>query len=84
MSTLFSANLRNQRIKQGIKQTKIAELLSVQPRAVRYYEAGEREPNIESINKLCRYFNISADYLLGLTDEPRPLREENTSNDQEQ
>jgi transcriptional regulator with XRE-family HTH domain len=32
------------------------------------WEQGYREPNIDSIKKLCEIFEISADYLLGLSD----------------
>ena len=36
-------------------------------------EIVESSPGIDSIVKLARFFNVSADYLLGLTDEQRPL-----------
>ena len=36
-------------------------------------EIVESSPGIDSIVKLARYFNVSADYLLGLTDERKPL-----------
>lgn len=36
-------------------------------------EIAESSPGVDSIAKLARYFNVSADYLLGLTDERRPL-----------
>lgn len=35
-------------------------------------------PSTDSIAKLARYFNVSADYLLGLTDEPKPLSSNQT------
>ena len=59
------------RQKSNIKQTAIAEMLGVLPRTIRFYESGEREPNIESIKKLANFFNVSADYLLGLSDNPQ-------------
>ena len=39
-------------------------------------ENGRKETTMEKLAVLCRHYNISADYLLGLTDEPRPLRDE--------
>lgn len=36
-------------------------------------EIVEVKPSTDSITKLARYFNVSADYLLCLTDEPKPL-----------
>jgi len=34
------------------------------------YKSGKSKPSIESICKIAQYFNISTDYLLGLTDIP--------------
>ncbi len=34
------------------------------------YEYGTRKPTSDIIIKLCNYFNVSADYLLGLSDDP--------------
>lgn len=39
----------------------------------------ESSPGVDSIAKLARYFNVSADYLLGLTDDRRPLMETATT-----
>ena len=39
-------------------------------------ENGRKGTTMEKLAVLCRHYNISADYLLGLTDEPRPLRDE--------
>ena len=36
-------------------------------------EIVEVKPSTDSITKLARYFNVSADYLLCLTDKPKPL-----------
>ncbi len=36
-------------------------------------EIAESSPGVDSIAKLASYFNVSSDYLLGLTDERRPL-----------
>jgi transcriptional regulator with XRE-family HTH domain len=38
-------------------------------RALRYYETDDRNPGSDAVIKLCRYFNISADWLLGLSDD---------------
>lgn len=39
-----------------------------------YYERGEREPNLTSLSALADYFNVSADYLLGRSNNPAPFR----------
>ena len=63
----FADRLKELRQKTNVKQTVIAELLGVLPRTVRFYESGEREPNIENIKKLADFFNVSTDYLMGRT-----------------
>jgi len=44
----------------------------VSPSSLSLYLSGQREPTKEAIIKLATYFNVSTDYLLGLTDDPRP------------
>ena len=33
------------------------------------YERGEKEPTVSTLKKIVQFFNVSADYLLGLSDE---------------
>ena len=54
-------------------QKQVAKDIGLSERAYQDLEYGTFKPNYENIIKLCRYFNVSADYLLGLSDEPRPL-----------
>jgi Predicted transcriptional regulators len=65
--SVFSDRLKELRLNTGKQQKDIAEYMGVLPRTIRFYESGEREPNIESINKLADFFGVSADYLLGRT-----------------
>ena len=67
MST-FSARLQQVRQERGFSRKEIAEILQVTPRAYQYYEEGKREPDYDKLILLARHLNISADYLLGLTD----------------
>ena len=67
MST-FSARLQQVRQERGFSRKEIAEVLQVTPRAYQYYEEGNREPDYDKLILLARHLNISADYLLGLTD----------------
>lgn len=68
MST-FSARLQQVRQERGFSRKEIAEILQVTPRAYQYYEEGKREPDYDKLILLARHLNISADYLLGLTDK---------------
>lgn len=52
----------------NLSQSDIATLFSISRDAYGRYERGDREPKIDFIVSFCRHFDISADYLLGLTD----------------
>ena len=51
-------------------QRDLSEYLEITTLAYQRYEYGDREPNFDKVIKLCNYFNVSADYLLGLSDDP--------------
>lgn len=60
-------NLKELRKKRNLSQTQVAEALGISLRAYQNYEYNQREPNIEMINKLADYFNVTTDKLLGRT-----------------
>lgn len=67
----FSDRLKSLRRENNILQKDLAMLLKVTPRAIRNYENGSHEPCYDSLIKLADYFNVSLDYLLGRTDNPK-------------
>lgn len=52
----------------NVKQKELAQVLGVKDNIISYFCSGTRKPNIEQIIKMAKYFNVSTDYLLGLTD----------------
>lgn len=54
-------------------QRELAEKVNVTEVTISRYLSGERKPRIEIIHKIAKYFNVSVDYLLGLTDVPYKL-----------
>ena len=66
--------LKELRINAGYTQTELAELLGMEQTNYSQYERGIKNLGSKTIKKLCIIYNISADYLLELIDEPRPLR----------
>ncbi len=66
--SLFSERIRALREDRDLNQTDIAEILGTNQRKISRLETGDCEPNIEDIKNYCIYFNISADFLLGLSD----------------
>ena len=51
---------------KGVSQKEVAEAIGVTISAYSNYEQGLREPSNQILVNICRYFNVSADYLLGL------------------
>lgn len=51
-------------------QKEIADQLCMNLQVYRRYEKGEREIPAWAVAKLAAYYGTSADYLLGLTDDP--------------
>ena len=67
---LFAERLKEVRTSNKVTQKMMAQFLEIQPNAYQMYEYGKREPNYATLIKLCTYFNVSSDYLLGLSDNP--------------
>lgn len=67
---IFSRRLRQCRQAQHKSQKEIAVYLRISERAYQHYEAGTREPNLDMLVKISYCFNVSLDYLCGITDEP--------------
>ena len=70
----FKDILRELREEKEISQTELGNELHMSQRKISYLENGETEPSIHDLKNICRYFNISADYLIGLTDAYRKLK----------
>lgn len=52
----------------GKTQVEIAKALNVTKQCVNDYKTGKSVPSLETLYSLCKYLDVSADYLLGLTD----------------
>ena len=59
--------IRNLREDNDLKQKDVAAILGVSQRVYSNYECGQTELSINLIIKLANYYNVSTDYLLGLT-----------------
>lgn len=70
---MFFQRLRDLREDKDLTQKDIAILLkTTQPQYARY-ETGERELPMHHFITLARFYNVSLDYLAGLTNDPKPL-----------
>ncbi len=61
--------LRILRNEKNIGQNYLAEQLGMSNASISYWETGKQEPSAEAIFKLARYFDVTADYLLGLSED---------------
>ncbi len=66
----FPIKLKETRIKNQHSQKQVAEGIGISETLYQKYEYGKTKPAYDVIIKLCDYFDISADYLLGRTDNP--------------
>lgn len=70
---MYNATLIGERIKKlrgNTSQEKCAQALGISRGALSFYENGDRKPDAEILYKMCKYFSVSADYLIGITDNP--------------
>lgn len=65
---MYSTRIKELRKEKGLSQKELAEILKVDFRTISFWETGRYEPNINQIIILCDFFNVSADYLLGIKD----------------
>ena len=63
--------LKELRKKRKISQVKLAIDLNLNQNSISRYETGEREADYKTLIAIADYFQVSIDYLLGRTDNPR-------------
>lgn len=68
LAKLFGYNLRKLRNEKGISQQALSNELQISKAALSYYENGQRVPDIDTLKKVAVYFNVSADFMLGLSE----------------
>ncbi len=64
----FGEKLKELRIEKGLTQKELATELGNAQSAIFYWETNKQEPTISALKKLCKFFEVSADYFLGLED----------------
>ena len=64
----FRFILKELRREKGLSQKKLAELIGSNNSSVCDWECGRSEPSLFYLVKLCKTLEVSADYLLGISD----------------
>ncbi|HOJ36360.1 MAG TPA: helix-turn-helix transcriptional regulator [Clostridiales bacterium] len=73
MSSEFGSRLTSLRHERGVSQKEVAEALGVSQALLSHYEKGIRECGLDFIRKASNYYDVTADYLLGLSENRRGL-----------
>ena len=66
----YRERIRNVREDRDFTQAEIGKLLNKSQQGYNHIEAGRAELKIEDQVTLCRFYDLSADYLIGLVDKP--------------
>lgn len=64
----FAKRIRELRIEHKLTQKELAHNLNVLARTISYWEQGRQECDFSTLIKIAKYFNVSIDFLLGLSD----------------
>ena len=70
----YRTRIRNMREDHDMTQEQVGKLLKKSQQGYNHIEAGRAELKIEDLALLCKFYNVSADYIIGLTDEIKPLK----------
>ena len=69
----YRARLKALREDRDLTQAELGTVLQKSQQGYNHIEAGRAELKIDDLVKLCRFYQVSSDYIIGLTDDPSPL-----------
>ena len=69
----FHLRLKQLRQKKGLTQGELAGILGLKPTAISNYESNRNEPSFEKLIALSKEFDVTCDYLLGVSDSALPI-----------
>jgi transcriptional regulator with XRE-family HTH domain len=73
VNKILMERIKSRRKSLKFSQEKLAKEAGSTQQEISYYENGDREPSIQSLARLAIGLKVSADWLLGLSDDPPPL-----------
>ncbi len=69
MNLTFGEKIKALREDMDLNQTQLGEKVNLSQRKISYIECGKFEPNLDDIIVFCKFFKVSANYLLGLPED---------------
>lgn len=77
----FASRIKKLRTAIGLSQRALVAELGVSQQAYQCYETGRKTPSLDVLLRIARFFGVSLDYLLGLSDDQHlPRMDEETKN----
>ena len=70
---IFCIRLKKVRKARGEQQVDLAAAIGIAQTQISAIENGKQGTSFDKLAAICQHYNVSADYMLGLIDEPRPL-----------
>ena len=70
----YRERIKNIREDKDLTQAEIGKLLHKSQQGYNHIEAGRAELKIDDLIKLCQFYNLSADYIIGLTNTPKSYK----------
>ena len=67
--SVVAERIKALQMERNIGQNLLAKELNVSNASISYWENAKQEPSAQAIYKLAKYFDVSADYLLGITND---------------
>lgn len=68
---IFAERLEELRIKKGITTVQLSREIGVSKQAISQFEKAANYPHVNTLTALADYFDVSLDYLVGRSDDPK-------------
>ena len=68
---MYGKRIKELRIERGYTQQELAEILHTSQKTISKYELDSTDLSTIMIERICKFFDISSDYLLGISDLPK-------------
>ncbi len=70
----YRTRIKALREDNDLTQAFVGKILQKSQQGYNHIEGGRAELKIEDLVTLCKFYNVTADYIVGLTDNPKPLK----------
>jgi len=68
----YRTRMKNIREDRDLTQSEVGEVINKSQQGYNHIETGRAELKIDDLIKLCKFYNVSSDYFIGISDNPKP------------